>query len=285
MDVDDSLTIDRVYGSKRLERAWLREQCAVAQLQTHEDLSATAKEKFVGWWKAASQNTERHTVLLSFQPSSFSSNAPPSFTATEEMKLTMALKNVGTSLLVKVYRVAATTYYRLQAKEIDIANFNLDGVVAHHEETIPLPACSYYHRFNYILNISSFLSSPNEHGVFIVEVTAQGRAPQKVRALLRRGVLALLSDPIPAGILIKVFNTDLAVTAHNTRVYVGGHEYAAGADGLIMVPYSPQRRQTEPIVLTASDDAGNDYLTLHSSITSANSTRLALPCTSTWRPC
>ena len=258
LDVDDTVAFDKQHG-KRLERNWLREQCAIAQLQAHEDLSATAKEKFVGWWKAGGHNNERHNVVLSFLPSTFSSNAPPSFTATEQMKLTLTLRNVGTSLLVKLYRVASTTYYRLQGKEIDVANFNLDGVVAHHEETVQLPAYSFYHRFNHTLDISSFLQTPLEHGVFIVEVTAQGK---KVRALLRRGALTLLSEPVPAGILIKVFNTDMTVTAQQPRVYVGGHEYVAGTDGLIIVPYSPQQRHNEPIVLTATDYTGNEYSSL-----------------------
>ena len=258
LDVDDTLAFDRIHG-KRFERNWLREQCAMAQLQTNENLSATAKEKFVGWWKNASLATERHNVLLSFLPNTFASNSPPSFTANEEMNVTMTLKNVGSSLLVKVYRVASTTYYRLQGKEIDVATFNLEGVVAHHEETITLPAYSVYHKFSHTLPISSFLPSPTEHGVFIVEVTAQGK---KVRALLRRGALTFLSEPVPAGIVVKVISTDVAVTARNTRVYVGGHEYVANDSGLIMLPYLPIARQNVPIVLTASDDSGNEYSSL-----------------------
>ena len=257
LDVDDSTAIDRLSG-KRLLRGWLQEQCAIAQLQEHEDLSATAKEKFVGWLRGSSHNA-RNSVLLSFVPSTFSSNTPPAFTATEEMKLTMTLKNVGTSLLVKLYRVASTTFYRLQSEEINVATFNLDGVVAHHEETVQLPAYSSYHRFHHTLDVQSFLTSPFEHGVFILEVTAQGK---KVRALLRRGALTMLSEVVPAGVVLKVFNTDMAVTAHNTRVYVGGQEYVAGADGLIVLPYSPQPRHNEAIVLSASDDKSNEYSSL-----------------------
>ena len=168
---------DRVFGL-RLDRQWLREQCAIAQLETHEELSVTAKEKLVswlGWSNAAALSGEKNKVVLSFQPSAFSPNTPPSFTATEQMSLTMSLKNVGTSLLVKLYRVAATTYYRMQKKEIDVATFSLDGVVAHHEETVTLPSYSPYHRFTHTLPISSYLPSPTAHGVFIVEVTAQGK--------------------------------------------------------------------------------------------------------------
>ena len=200
-EVEKEKKVDKAFGS-HLDAAWLRQQCAIARLGAVEELSDADREKYAGWL-GRELTQERDREILSFQPSTTAPDVVPSYRVGEAMELTLHLKNVGRSLLVKVYRVNAAAYYRMQGKEIDVAALDLAGVVAHYEDTVALPAYSAYRRFTHTLSVSALLAGSTEHGVFVCEVTAAG---QKARALLRRAALSFLSHDTSNGVLMQLFD-------------------------------------------------------------------------------
>ena len=255
--VEKEKKMDKLFGSF-LDAAWLKQQCAIARLGASEELSDADREKYAGWL-GRDLTHERDREILSFQPSATAPDIVPSYRVGEAMELTLTLKNVGRSLLVKVYRVNAAAYYRMQGKEIDVASLDLAGVVAHYEDTVALPAYSAYRRFTHKLSVSALLAGSTEHGVFVCEVTAGG---QKARALLRRATLSFLSHDTTNGILMQLFDTDTSTAVTNSRVHLTGQTFSSNADGFILLPFAVSPRPRQPLVLTATDSAGCEYSSL-----------------------
>ena len=255
----------------RVEPHWLRQQQAIARLQAVDDLTQAEREECEAQLSAGQLREERERRLLSFSACMDESDSPvnalrPSAFLSAELPLSLTLKNVGSQLLVKLYRLDALQYYRLQAKEVDAAALQLDGVVAHSEWTEQLPACSAFRRFTRTLRLTEKLDAQQQQqrGVFVCEVTAAGL---KARALLRRGLLSFVSRCSVRGVQLQLFDAERAEAVSQPRVTLAGREYAAGSDGQILLPYRPAGEQQAadaavPLILSASDASGGDFHTL-----------------------
>ena len=236
---------------------WVHQQRAIARLETVDNLSAALQEKYQGWLGGQLMEV-RDKEILSFLPSSSSRATTPAYPIGDPIELTLTLKNVGRTLLVKVYRINAAAYYRMEGKEVDVANLDLGGVVAHFEQTIELPDYSPYHRFTHPLAVASMLGEAGVRGVWVCEVTAKG---QKVRALVRRGCLSYLSHPIANGVLLQLIDVDHSTSLQSSRVHLAGHSYDANADGFILLPYAVSSSH-QPMVLTATDSNAAEFSSL-----------------------
>ena len=174
--------------------------------------------------------------------------APTRIAGDAEVALDIEVKNAP-ELLVRIYQIDAASVYRQTTSEIT-AGLDLDGVVPNHEraityaqpplirhrERIALPECA----------------GP---GVWIVDLVAQGRV---VRAVLRKGQLRHLVSERADGQHLTVFDeSDRAL--RDARVWLGGQEFTAAADGTIRIPYAPEIK-TQPLVITG---AGRALLTNH----------------------
>ena len=165
--------------------------------------------------------------------------------ADEAVSLDADVKNVKT-LIVKVYEINTVNYYRDMQREVD-TSINLDGLVANEENSynydeVPLRRVRRHFEFQ----------SLKKPGVYVVEFIGNGTSS---RALIRKGQLHYLERIGTAGHVFTVLdesNTKLK----DASIWLSGHEFLAGKDGEIVVPFSTSPKR-ETIVLKQAAPAGS----------------------------
>lgn len=187
------------------------------------------------------------------------------FGADEPVEMDLLIKNVP-NLIVKVYHINTLGYYRATGSEID-ASINLDGLVANQETIyhydasattapaarkvaeVAAPAGEKFLPGRQAKRHFAFadLKGP---GVYVIDFIGSGVAS---RALVRKGQLNHIEKPGPAGILVTVIDQD-GKKVPDARVYLAGHEYTAGKDGAVTIPYSTDPGE-RPIVLASGEFA------------------------------
>jgi hypothetical protein len=161
------------------------------------------------------------------------------FAEADPVSLTLQVKNVNI-LLVKVFEINAENYYRRVGKEID-TDINLDGLIANHEQT-------YQYNDAPLRRISRKFDFPmiNRPGVYVIDFIGNG---QSSRALIRKGELRYTIRTTGAGQELTVLNRQ-GEQVSNARVWLAGHEYTAGEQGRVLIPFS-SRPGPQSIVITA----------------------------------
>lgn len=149
------------------------------------------------------------------------------FTADAPVSLDLHIKNVS-KLIVKVFEINTQTYYRATGREID-TDINLDGLVANHEQTFTYTDAA-------LRRLPRKFDFPQlgKPGVYIIDFIGNGRSS---RALVRKGRLKHLVKTMPAGQAFTVLN-EANQPVKEASVWVAGHEYRAGDDGRVLVPFS-----------------------------------------------
>lgn len=161
------------------------------------------------------------------------------FAADAPVSLDVHVKNVST-LIVKVFEINTQSYYREHQREVD-TDINLDGLVANIEETHKYadpPLRRVTRKFEF--------PSLNKAGVYVIDLIGNGRSS---RALVRKGKLQHLVETNPAGQVFTVLDENHKVVK-DAVLWLAGHEYKAGKEGLISVPFSTNPGR-QAIVITA----------------------------------
>ncbi|HEV3145708.1 MAG TPA: hypothetical protein VGZ47_17600, partial [Gemmataceae bacterium] len=170
------------------------------------------------------------------------------FLADEPVTLDLIVKNVPT-LLVKVFEVNTTNFYRAQKREVD-TDINLDGLVANSEQ-------SYSYKEPPLRRMPRKFEFPqlNKPGVYVIDFIGGGKSS---RALVRKGRLRPLVSASTAGHRIHIVD-DADQPVKDASIWLGGQEYKPDAEGMILVPFStsPGRR---PIVISRGEFSCLDFL-------------------------
>src|SRR5207248_1724684 len=118
------------------------------------------------------------------------------FAPDEPVKLELFVKNVPT-LLVKVFELNTTTYYRTQLKEVD-TDVNLDGLVPNAER-------SHTYADSPLRRVSRTFEFPqlDKPGVYVIDFIGGGKSS---RALVRKGRLRPVVTTGTAGQTITVLD-------------------------------------------------------------------------------
>ena len=163
---------------------------------------------------------------------------PTSFGSSDPVALDVAVKNVE-ELLVKIYEINTTAYYRRNAAEITTA-IELDGLVANVSkvQTYKLPPLRRH------LEKIAF-PDITQPGIYVIELIGNGISS---RALLRKGRLTFTERIGSAGHAFRIYN-EQGEPLPDAILWLGGREFPTDADGEIRVPFS-NRPQREAIVLT-----------------------------------
>ncbi|MBI5759111.1 MAG: hypothetical protein HZA46_11395 [Planctomycetales bacterium] len=160
------------------------------------------------------------------------------FGADEAVKLDLHVKNAQT-LIVKVFEINTKNFYREQLREVD-TDINLDGLVANEELS-----------FNYaepaLRRVTRKFEFPklNRPGVYVIDFIGNGRSS---RVLVRKGRLRHVVRTGAAGQVFTVMD-DQNKKINDATIWLAGHEYTAGKDGSIIVPFSNSPGR-QPIVLS-----------------------------------
>lgn len=175
---------------------------------------------------------------------------PTQFGADDDVKLTLAIKNVPT-LIVNVFEINTAAYYQANKKPIE-TNLNLDGLVANArkvESSTDAPVRRTERTFSF-----PELKKP---GVYIVDFIGSGKSS---RALVRKGLLRPLVRTSSAGHALTVVN-ESNQRVPTATIWLNGTEYSPDKDGTIRIPFSSSPGR-QPIVVRNGDFACIDYLDL-----------------------
>jgi hypothetical protein len=167
----------------------------------------------------------------------FAPDNPGVFGADAAVKLTAFIKNVP-ALIVKVYEINTFNYYRETGQPLNLA-LNLDGLVASSERRVQYQETS-EHRVARTFEFPELKS----RGAYVVELIGNGKSS---RALVQKGRLGLLQEITPAGHAFSVLD-ETGRRLPEARAWLGGREFAAGADGRILVPFSTDPQSKTIIV-------------------------------------
>ncbi len=157
----------------------------------------------------------------------------------DAVSVDLHVKNVKT-LIVKVYEVNTTAYYRMNLREID-TDITLDGLVANEEQTFkydepPLRRVKRHFAFPKLTG----------RGVYVIDFIGNGK---NSRMLVRKGKYHFLSRMGGAGHVVTVLD-EKNQHVKNATLRVGGQTYETDKTGRITVPYS-NRPGVVPVVVTA----------------------------------
>ena len=149
------------------------------------------------------------------------------FGAEEPVAVDLLVKNVG-KLIVKVFEINTRNFYRQNLAEVN-TNINLDGLVANDEQTFeyaepPLRRVRRHFEF-------PSLARP---GVYVIDFIGNGMSS---RVVVRKGSLRHLVRTSTAGHVFTILD-DRNQNVKDATLWLAGHEYTAGKDGTIVVPFS-----------------------------------------------
>ncbi len=169
------------------------------------------------------------------------------FAPDEAVKLELTTKNVST-LIVKVFEINTRNYYREHGREVD-TDVNLDGLVANVEQT---------HTYNDapLRRVPRSFEFPqlSKPGVYIVDFIGNGRSS---RALIRKGRLRHLVRTGAAGQIFTILD-EQGRQVKDATLWLAGHEYTAGEEGTINVPFSTSPGH-QSIVISRGDFSSLDH--------------------------
>jgi hypothetical protein len=210
------------------EERWLRAAHATARILAGQG----NPESFASALTPGEFAALRDRVDIDFLPSN-----PRLFAPDQPVTLAVDVKNVA-SLLVKVYEINLVNYCRenLVRPGLDL---DLDGLAATREFTVEYKETPFR-------RVTRSLEFPElqGRGAWIVELIGNGRSS---RALIQKGRLEMASTMTPDCHEIRVFD-ETGATQAAAAVWFGGKEYTAGADGVILLPYSTDAGE-KPLML------------------------------------
>ncbi len=160
------------------------------------------------------------------------------FAADDKVSLDLLVKNVRT-LIVKVYEINTENFYRENLREVN-TDINLDGLVANFEETRqyddpPLRQIQRHFEFPQL----------EKPGVYVVDFIGNGMSS---RAVVRKGQHRFLVRNSPAGQVLTILD-ETNQKIDDAKVWLGGREYSADAEGRIQIPFSTSPGQ-RPLVIS-----------------------------------
>lgn len=181
---------------------------------------------------------EQYVALKQRVDLDFAATNRRTFAADEPVQLDLWVKNVPT-LLVKIYEINTLNYYRQQQREVN-TDVNLDGLVANAERTVQYeepPVRRVARHFEF-----PELAKP---GVYVIDFIGNGK---NSRAVIRKGQLRHIVRASTVGHIFTVLDEHQQL-ARDASIWLADHEYRAGDNGEIVVPYSTQPGR-QAIVLT-----------------------------------
>ncbi|HEX6810547.1 MAG TPA: hypothetical protein VF384_02885, partial [Planctomycetota bacterium] len=149
------------------------------------------------------------------------------YAAGDPVQLQVDTKNVPV-LLVKVFAIDSYRYHQEKQRAVD-ASIDLDGIVATFEQT---------HTYTEppLRRVRRTFDLPmlKEPGTWVVELVGNGISS---RAVIHKGWLRHVERTAAAGQVFRVYD-EAGVHQKDASAWFGGREYAADANGEILLPFS-----------------------------------------------
>jgi len=168
------------------------------------------------------------------------------FAPDDAVAFELDVKNVKT-LIVKIFEINSLNYYRTQVRELN-TDINLDGLVPNFERTF-----SYREPPQRRVRREFKFPELEGRGTWVVDFIGNGKSS---RVLVRKGRLRHLVRTGSAGHVFTVLG-EAGQKLERASLWLGGHEYSAGKNGTIHVPFSAAPAK-QPIILVQDGFASFD---------------------------
>jgi hypothetical protein len=151
------------------------------------------------------------------------------------------VKNVD-KLLVKVFEINTRNFYRQNLTEVT-TNINLDGLVANSEQNFEYSEAP-------LRRVRRHFDFPTlvRPGVYVIDFIGNGMSS---RLVVRKGSLRHLVKTSTAGHVFTILD-DRNQQVKDATLWLAGHEYTAGKDGTIYVPFTDKPGQQQIVLAQAS---------------------------------
>ncbi len=199
-------------------------------------------ETWYSWLSPAKYRALKDRIDLDFDPAN-----KALFDVDEAVSLDLWVKNVET-LIVKVFDVNTQNYYRSNLREVN-TDIDLDGLVANEENVYTYDAVPLRR-----VKRSFGFENLDRRGVYVIEFIGNGKSS---RALIRKGRLNHLVRTGAAGHVFTILD-ESNKQVDGATIWLSGHEYSAGENGKITVPFS-QNPGRQPIIITHGAFSSLDF--------------------------
>eukprot|EP00004_Rigifila_ramosa_P001469 TRINITY_DN1143_c0_g1_i1.p1 TRINITY_DN1143_c0_g1~~TRINITY_DN1143_c0_g1_i1.p1 ORF type:complete len:1982 (+),score=510.06 TRINITY_DN1143_c0_g1_i1:574-5946(+) len=215
-------------------------------IQTLAETRLLAGDQNEQWFKSV-DNTEWIKSLRERVEIKLCDWNPRVWSADASVSLAVSIKNVS-KLIVRVFELNTRNYYQTEAKEIE-STVSLDGLVAHQELVFE------YRQPSVVRHTENIqLGMAGRRGIFVVEFLGSSIS---ARALLRKGSLRAIEAVETSGHVFSVVDENgKPFIAGRTSILMGGMEFFAEEEsGIIRIPFSPNGRRKQNIVVVHNDFA------------------------------
>lgn len=226
--------------AKYLNREYLERVFAETKILNGVGNAATWYAKL----SAAEQKALRERVELRFAQQN-----QHQFTADEEVKLLVELKNVS-QLILKIYKINTTNLYRNKQEAIN-TDVDLDGLVANVERKFEYSQAA---QLRHTESIS--LPDLNGRGVWVVDLLGGG---QRCRAVIQKGSLIALERIGDAGHVFKIVD-EAGKQLKLAHIELGGRTYEPNAEGEVILPFSEQSVMRNMILVDGDFAAVQNFM-------------------------
>ena len=201
-------------------------------------------EKWASYISAIDYKNLRDRVDLDFTYTS-----KERYRSDEAVSIEVNVKNVQ-KLIVKVFEINTSNFYRDQRREID-TNIELDGLLPNKEYTFEYDD-SPFRRIKRKFDLKEL----DKSGVYIVDFIGNRKSS---RALIRKGRLRYIDEVTPAGHQLTIVDENNEVVK-DASVWMIGSQHEADEQGHINIPFST-RPSRVPVVISKGDFSSFDNFT------------------------
>ena len=216
---------------------WISDQFLKRQFATVKILNGLGDTE--RW--ASMLTPEEYQQLMKRIDLDFDRTNPDQFAVDQAVELELYTKNIK-NLIVKVFEINTTNYYRRHLKEID-TDINLDGLVPNWQESYQYTD-SPFHRVKRSFRFDEI----DREGVYVIDFIGSGKSS---RALIRKGQLHHIVETTLAGPKFTILDGN-GRKVNGARIWVAGREFTPSEDGTITIPFSTQPKRERVVISRGS---------------------------------
>lgn len=160
----------------------------------------------------------------------------------ENVEIHLKLKNVQ-HLTIKTFEINTQSYYRKHKAQFK-EDIDLDGLIPSSVLNVDLSTLSPLAAVKKTIEFPYITERPR--GIFVIEFVGGGFSS---RAVIRKGGLTLIKQPVAKGIVFNVVNNAKEVCIDSASMLLGGKSYKADANGDILIPYTTKSVNEQAVVI------------------------------------
>jgi hypothetical protein len=163
----------------------------------------------------------------------------------EKVELYLKIKNIP-KIIIKTFEINTQSYYRKYKSQFK-EDIDLDGLIPNTTLALDLSFLSPLSSVKKTVEFPQISSTPR--GIFVIEFEGGGFSS---RAVIRKGGLTLIKQPVSKGIVFNVVNDRKEICTSGASMLLGTQIYKADDNGDMLVPYGSKPVNEQAVVIYGS---------------------------------